>query len=90
MTTDPELVEEVAKGLTKASRRAVVRMGETPVYEGGRGPAGTDAYSLWWGRDGGKGLTERPAHMESGGWVWTLTPLGLAVHAHLLANNKES
>jgi len=83
-------VKEIADSLTKASRRAIKRMGEAPAYQGRRGPNGNDAYSLWWGRDGGKGLTESPAHIESGGWVWTLTPLGLAVRNHLLATEPTA
>lgn len=83
--TDPA---SIAAGLTKASKRAIVRMNsKTWVGEGGHGPAGKDAYSLWWGKDGRHHLVEEPipyAINQFGcSWKWRLTPLGLAVRAAL-------
>lgn len=60
-------VEAVVRGLTKASVRALARIPRWGwIEEGAPGPARVDAYSLWWGRDGKKGLVERPVAFKFG------------------------
>lgn len=80
-------VERIAKGLTAASRRALPKIGIEWTDEGSPGPARSDVYSLWWGRDGKHKLVESPesyAHtMASCRWRWKLTPLGLRVRESL-------
>lgn len=88
--TDPTEIARVAAGLTRASRRALVKInGQGWTEEGSPGPARVDVYSLWWGRDGKKGLTERPIPFQVGaslipGWRWSLTPFGRQVREHIL------
>lgn len=88
--TDPTEIARVAAGLTRASRRALVKIHPTEwTDEGAPGPARVDAYSLWWGRDHGKGLVEKPKQFSWGnsmipGWRWRLTPAGRKVRDHIL------
>lgn len=85
----------LAQGLTKASKRALVKIepyGWTD--EGSPGPSRTDAYSLWWGKDRGKGITDKPIPFQIGksaipSWRWRLTPLGRRVRASLLSDHRE-
>ena len=79
MTADHDRLRELAGKLTNASRRAIVRIGETWTREGAPGPARQDAYSLWWGRDGARKLIDRPRWVEPGRWEYRLTPLGTAL-----------
>lgn len=92
--TDPERVAAIAAGLTKASKRALVRIGLGWTEEGGSGPARKDAYSLWWGRDGKYKLVEQPTAFgfarASCSWKYRLTPLGTAVRAHLTRNTEDA
>ena len=75
MTTDPERVEEVAKGLTKAQRATIVRQGgshsEVTDHE-------LDPY--WYGI----------RKLDQGQFGLNLTRLGQAVRAHLLAKEGRS
>lgn len=86
-------VERIAAGLTKASRRALVRIGKDWTEEGSPGPARSDAYSLWWGRDHKHKLVEQPRAYAFGqfccSWKWKLTPLGLRVVQHLKQENAK-
>lgn len=78
-------VAEIAEGLTKAGKRALVRIGTDWTPEGSPGPARADAYSLWWGRCP-KGLVENKVTSLCGmsaNWSWKLTDLGRQVAAHL-------
>jgi hypothetical protein len=79
--------EKIAAGLTKASRRALVKIGDGWTEEGSPGPARKDAYSLWWGKDGKKRLVEPPEPYAISqftcSWKYRLTPLGRSVRAIL-------
>ena len=92
MQTDAE-VAAIAAGLTKASRRALVRIGKDWTEEGSPGPARSDAYSLWWGRDRKHRLVEQPkAYAISAGscrWKWRLSKRGLRVAQHLKQENAK-
>ena len=83
MTHTPEEVERVAKGLTKASRRAIVRMGDGWTREGAPGPSRYDAYSLWWGRDGKAGLIAKVRWLDGDRWEYLPSAKGLAVRDYL-------
>lgn len=92
--TPERSVAEVASNLTKASRRAIVRISHVNwTEEGYPGPKRSDAYSLWWGRDGKHRLVQQPtAYAFSGSgccWKWKLTPLGLAVRQHLIEESSK-
>jgi hypothetical protein len=80
MTTDPERVEEVAKGLTKAQRAALAK--GTMIGCVASNAQLADHLT-------GKGLAVRTLGYNSGRMLdWT--ELGLAVRAHLLAKEGRS
>jgi hypothetical protein len=88
--------EQIAAKLTKASRRAIVRISHVGYTEEGYpGPKREDAYSLWWGRDGKHRLVHQPEPFAISTcgcrWKWKLTPLGLAVRqaVHKEQSNVE-
>ena len=89
---DPQQVAEIAGRLSKAGKRALVRIDPKAwTDEGGLGPARTDVYSLWWGKNGKEKLVEPPIPyaitVASCRWKWKLTPLGRRVQAHLKGNH---
>lgn len=84
-----EDIQKIAEGLTKASKRAIVRISSVYYWteEGAPGPSRSDAYSLWWGKDGKKKLVDPPQAFAfsaaSCRWKWRLTPIGQRVSAYL-------
>ncbi len=86
-----EDVESIAATLTKASKRALPLIGAEWTREGWGEtlPKPDDVYSLWWGRNRSLSLVEGQIREGTGvpgrrrEWQWRLTPLGLAVRAHL-------
>jgi len=91
---DPQQVAEIAGRLSKASKRALVRIAEYGwTGEGSPGPARDDAYSLWWGRNGKEKLVLQPISYDhsfaSCRWKWMLTPLGRQVRAHLIGKSHD-
>lgn len=82
----------LAGKLTAGSRRAIVRISHLSwTEEGFPGPARSDAYSLWWGRNGKLKLVEPPVVFTTSDarhvWKWKLTPLGLALRTYI--QNQE-
>lgn len=91
---DPQQVAEIAGRLSKASKRALVRIDDYGwTEEGAPGPSRSDAYSLWWGRNGKEKLVMSPLSFEhtfaSCRWKWKLTPLGRQVQAYLRGNSHD-
>lgn len=93
---DPMITQAalIASALTKASRRALVRIARNGwTDEGSPGPARQDVYSLWWGRDHKYGLVDRPQSYAwsalTVSWRWRLTPLGRKVRAHLISEGDR-
>jgi hypothetical protein len=86
-------VEEIARGLTKASKRALLRIRfNNWTEEGHPGPSRRDAYSLCWGRDGRHMLAETKAYAigkNGASWCYALTPLGKRVRAALLKEKNH-
>lgn len=86
-------VETIARGLTKAATRALMRIGRDWTDEGSPGPARVDAYSLGWGKSAKFRLAENKvigAGQFYTVWAWRLTPLGLAVRAHLATPQTDA
>lgn len=88
---DLERAKEIADQLTKASKRALVRIERNWTNEGAPGPSRQDTYSLGWGRDAKWQLaTSEPYAITSCGcrWRWKLTVLGAAVR-RILEEKKD-
>ena len=87
-------VAQIVAGLTKASKRALMKIGTEWTTEGHPGPARADVYSLWWGRDGHHKLVDnKVVAVSSAGvatWAWKLSRLGLAVRTALLSKDGDS
>ncbi len=96
MTPPPDpTAADVAGKLTKASRRAILKIERDYwMEEGSPGPERADAYSLWWGRDYGYGLVEKPLAFAIGpcgcSWKWRLTRFGLAVKTYIQGTSDAS
>jgi hypothetical protein len=91
--TTPDLAA-IVRQMTKASRRALVKIGTEWTDEGSPGPSRTDAYSLWWGKNGHLRLIEAPVPFAIGHsscrWRYRLTKLGAQVRAHLLSETNDA
>jgi hypothetical protein len=92
MTPTDDQIADVAGRLTKGAAKACVRMTDAPQWPGRKTFDANGAWALHWARGcGGRGALCVMTNLPDGAFkrtAYSLTALGLAVRAHLIAQGE--